>query len=61
MVGMAAEAAAKAQIQYQLTGQPKQYIKINNVWFCTPINIDKKTGVIRGIRTVFPRTSGAAR
>lgn len=44
---MASEAAARAQIQYQISGDPRQYVKVNDVWFYVPIGKD-------GIRTVYP-------
>ena len=54
MTSMASEAAARAQIQFQVTGGKEQYIQIGSVWFYAPINIST-TGVVNGIRTVFPR------
>lgn len=56
MINMAATAAARAQIKYQATGIPEQHVKIDGVWFYAPINIDEATGVVHGIRTVFPKT-----
>jgi filamentous hemagglutinin len=61
MSSMASEAAARAQIQFQATGNPEQYVKVGDVWFFAPINIDKVTGAVNGIRTVFPRVPKGGR
>jgi filamentous hemagglutinin len=55
MSSMATEAAARAQIQFQVTGKTEQYVKVGDIWFFSPVNIDKVTGTVNGIRTVFPR------
>lgn len=34
--------------------KPAQYIKVGNVWFYAPINVDKATGRVNGVRTVYP-------
>jgi hypothetical protein len=55
MNGMASEAAARAQIQFQVTGEPEQYVKVGDIWFFAPVKVDKLNGKVIGTQTVFPR------
>jgi hypothetical protein len=46
---------ARAQIQFQATRNTEQYVKVGSMWFYAPINVEKATGKVIGVRTVFPR------
>ncbi|MFS2033517.1 hypothetical protein ACEN8I_05770 [Polaromonas sp. CT11-55] len=46
---------ASAKLNIQVTGKTEQYVKVGDIWFFSPVNIDKVTGKVNGIRTVFPR------
>lgn len=56
MSSMATEAGARAQIQFQVTGDPRRYVKVGDLWFFAPVKVDKATGKIVGIQTAYPST-----